>query len=80
MRCGRSAFASVVFAITTRARRTRHAVMERWRENNQTPASIEAFHVTNNRVDMTRPICAYPQIAIYKGAGSSNDAANFTCK
>ena len=56
------------------------AVMERWRENNQTPASIEAFHVTNNRVDMTRPICAYPQIAIYKGTGSSNDAANFTCK
>jgi len=56
------------------------AVMERWRENNQTPASIEAFHVTNNRVDMTRPICAYPQIAIYKGAGSSNDAGNFTCK
>ena len=56
------------------------AVMERWRENNQTPASIEAYHVTNNRVDMTRPLCAYPQVATYKGTGSVNDAANFACR
>jgi feruloyl esterase len=56
------------------------AIMERWRENNETPASIEAFHVTNSRVDMTRPLCPYPQVAIYKGTGSPNDAANFTCK
>ena len=56
------------------------AIMERWRENNQTPAAIEAVHVTNNRVDMTRPLCAYPQVAVYKGSGSPNDAANFTCK
>ena len=56
------------------------AIMERWRELNQTPASIEAYHVTANRVDMTRPLCAYPQAAVYKGAGSPNDAANFACK
>ena len=56
------------------------AVMERWRENNQTPASIEAYHVANNRVDMTRPLCPYPQAATYKGTGSVNDAANFACK
>ena len=28
---------------------------------------------------MTRPLCAYPTIAKYKGSGDSNDAANFTC-
>src|SRR3954469_22017317 len=56
------------------------AIMERWREQNQTPASIEAFHVANNRVDMTRPLCPYPQVATYKGTGSTNDAANFTCR
>ena len=56
------------------------AIMERWRESNQTPASIEAFHVAGNRVDMTRPLCAYPQVATYKGVGSTNDAANFVCK
>ena len=56
------------------------AIMERWREANQTPATIEAYHVTNNRVDMTRPLCPYPQVATYKGAGSTNDAGNFVCK
>jgi feruloyl esterase len=56
------------------------AIMERWREGNQTPASIEAFHVANNRVDMSRPLCPYPQVATYKGVGSTNDAANFVCK
>jgi feruloyl esterase len=56
------------------------AIMERWRENNQTPAAIEAYHVATNRVDMTRPLCPYPQVATYKGTGSTNDAINFACK
>src|SRR5260370_39219780 len=30
-------------------------------------------------VKMTRPLCAYPQIAKYKGSGDTNDAANFVC-
>jgi feruloyl esterase len=28
---------------------------------------------------MTRPLCAYPQAAKYKGSGDTNDAANFVC-
>ena len=51
--------------------------MERWRENNQTPAVIEAYHVANNRVDMTRPLCPYPQVAVHAGSGSTDEAANF---
>jgi feruloyl esterase len=31
------------------------------------------------RVDRTRPLCPYPQMATYKGTGSIDDAANFTC-
>jgi hypothetical protein len=27
----------------------------------------------------TRPLCPYPQVAVYNGAGSSSDAANFRC-
>jgi feruloyl esterase len=27
----------------------------------------------------TRPLCAYPEVAKYKGSGSTDDAANFTC-
>jgi feruloyl esterase len=29
---------------------------------------------------MTRPLCAYPQAAKYKGSGDTNDAANFVCQ
>jgi len=28
---------------------------------------------------MTRPLCAFPQVAKYKGSGDANDAANFVC-
>ena len=56
------------------------AALERWRESGTAPDQIRASHVTNNRVDMTRPLCPYPQVAQYKGEGSTNDAANFVCK
>lgn len=56
------------------------AALERWVEQDIAPAQITAFHVTNNRVDISRPLCSYPQVAQYKGSGSTNDAANFVCK
>ena len=56
------------------------AALERWRESGAAPDQITAARVANNRVDMTRPLCPYPQIAVYKGVGSTNDAANFACK
>ncbi len=54
--------------------------LERWREANVAPTALLAEHVTANRVDMTRLVCPYPQIATYSGTGSTNDAANFVCK
>lgn len=29
---------------------------------------------------MTRPLCPYPQVSVYKGTGSIDDAANFECR
>ena len=54
--------------------------MERWRESGIAPDRIVASHVTNNRVDMTRPLCPYPQVAKWTGTGSTNDGMNFVCK
>jgi feruloyl esterase len=31
-------------------------------------------------VARSRPLCPYPQRAVYSGAGSTDDAANFTCR
>jgi feruloyl esterase len=53
--------------------------LERWRESGKAPNQIEAARVIGNRVEMTRPLCPYPQIAKYSGIGSTNDARNFVC-
>jgi feruloyl esterase len=56
------------------------AAIERWRESGVAPDQIIASRVTGSTVDMTRPLCPYPQVAVYKGSGITSDAANFTCK
>ena len=53
--------------------------LERWRESGKAPDRIEAARVAGNRIEMTRPLCPYPQIAKYTGTGSTNDAQNFLC-
>jgi feruloyl esterase len=54
--------------------------LERWRESGTAPDQIIAYHVTGNTVDRTRPLCPYPQVAVYSGVGNIDDAANFSCK
>jgi feruloyl esterase len=53
--------------------------LEQWVEHGKAPDQIVASHATNGVVDRTRPLCPYPTIAAYKGTGSIDDAANFTC-
>jgi feruloyl esterase len=53
--------------------------LEQWVEQNKAPEEIVAGHYTNGRLDRTRPLCAYPMEAKYKGSGSTDEAANFTC-
>ena len=44
------------------------------------PDMIPASHTRDGKVDRTRPLCPYPQVASYKGSGSIDDASNFVCK
>ncbi len=53
--------------------------VQRWREQGIAPDQITASYADRNRVYKTRPVCAYPQAAIYKGSGDANDAASFRC-
>jgi len=58
--------------------------LERWVEKGIAPEKVIA---TKRKSDMdpksavvrTRPLCAWPMIARYKGDGSTDDAANFEC-
>jgi feruloyl esterase len=54
--------------------------LERWVEQGQAPNRIDATHTTGDTVDRSRPLCAYPNVARYKGSGSIDDAASFTCR
>jgi feruloyl esterase len=54
--------------------------MENWVEQGKAPDQMLAAHADGSgHVDRTRPLCPYPQVAKYKGSGSIDDAANFTC-
>lgn len=54
--------------------------LENWREKGEAPARIVASrNASQGRTEMTRPLCAYPQVAKYTGTGSTDDAKNFVC-
>jgi feruloyl esterase len=55
------------------------AALEQWMESSKAPDQIVASRVRDGKVDRTRPLCPYPQVAKYKGTGSVDNAANFAC-
>ncbi len=55
------------------------AAMEQWEEKGTAPDQIVASHRTDGKVDRTRPLCPFGNVARWKGTGSTDEAANFTC-
>ncbi len=51
-----------------------------WVEGGTAPDRLIGSRIVNGKTDRTRPLCPYPQVAKYKGSGSIDDAANFTCQ
>lgn len=60
------------------------AALEQWVEQGIAPEEIIARRFKPGAspavAEKTRPLCAYPNVAVYKGSGDTNDAANFTCQ
>jgi feruloyl esterase len=56
------------------------SALDQWVVQGKAPDKIVASKVVNGIAVRTRPLCPYPQVATYKGSGSTDDAANFTCK
>jgi len=65
--------------------------IDRWVETGKKPDRIIASRPAANAKPsaktaapktqpMTRPLCPWPQVAVYKGSGSTDDAINFECK
>ena len=54
--------------------------IQQWVEQGKAPETMIASHLDKSgTADRTRPLCLYPKVARYKGTGSTDDAANFTC-
>lgn len=51
-----------------------------WVEQDRAPESVVASKLVDRRVVRSRPLCPYPKQARYSGTGSTDDAANFTCR
>jgi feruloyl esterase len=56
------------------------SAIEDWVEDGVAPARITASRVRQGEVDMTRPLCPYPEVAVWDGTGDANDAASFGCR
>lgn len=50
-----------------------------WVERGTAPEAVVATQMEGSHVLRSRPLCPYPQVARYQGAGSVDDAANFRC-
>jgi len=50
-----------------------------WVERGVAPATIAASRLVDGKVVRTRPLCPYPEVAQYRGTGSVDEAASFTC-
>lgn len=54
--------------------------LEDWVERGVAPERVVASHVTDGRVDRTRPLCAHPKVARYTGSGSIDAESSFRCE
>jgi len=62
--------------------------LDKWRQGGPAPEQMTATKFDNDlfaylgfpaKQVRTRPLCAYPRVARWKGSGSTDDAANFSC-
>jgi feruloyl esterase len=56
------------------------SALDRWVETGTAPDRIVASRIVNGAVVRSRPLCPYPRKAVYRGQGSTDDAANFACR
>ena len=55
------------------------SALEQWREQGKAPDAILASREVDGRVDRTRPLCSFPEVAKYTGNASTDEAKNFVC-
>ena len=57
----------------------RMAAIEQWVEQGRKPTRIVASRMRDGKVERTRPLCPFGEVARWNGTGSTDDEANFSC-
>ena len=80
---GPNSFGATVTSAQSEPKSDMSLALERWVEEGIAPSQIIASKRQGadpkSPVTRARPLCPYPQIARYKGSGSTDEAANFVC-
>jgi Tannase and feruloyl esterase len=80
---GPDIFGQMGFSTANDPQHNMYLALEQWVEKGTAPTTVIATKQSGEgaaaAVKMTRPLCAYPQVAKYKGSGDTNEAANFVC-
>ena len=56
------------------------AVIDGWVDKGHAPERVIASKMAKGSTTRTRPLCVYPQRAVYSGTGGIDDEKNFVCK
>lgn len=55
--------------------------IEAWVERGKAPDRMLASRLSSDgSVEKTRPLCPYPEVAIYNGSGNTNEVESFRCE
>ena len=55
-------------------------LIEQWKETGKAPDTLIVSHFKGGMEVGKRLVCQYPQIAMYKGSGNTEEAASYACK
>ena len=56
------------------------SILEEWKKTGKAPDTLIVTHLKNGMEVGKRLVCQYPQIAMYKGSGNTEDPASYMCK
>jgi feruloyl esterase len=56
------------------------ATIEEWKTTGRAPDTLIVSHYKNGLEVGKRLVCRYPQVAMYKGGGNTEDVASYSCK
>ena len=77
---GADTFGAAISATPADTQHSLELSLEQWVEKGAAPGTIIATKYGPNRtINMTRPLCPYPQSLKYDGTGDTNSAASFVC-